>query len=173
MATARCGIGADVRRRRCLFAMLAFCCAAQSLIAQERSLVAEITPQRKVVKIDEIFPVAVVVRNVGSTEQSLTVWDCSYPAQWLASNPAVHALAVPCKQNVPAIKRLKPGESFGRTVSLYVHSPSGRPNGAKVTFRMGYGERAYFGTQNFSPKVPLFWSNAVTVLVTDASPPVR
>lgn len=155
-----------MQRYRSLFIGLLFCCAAQFLAGQERSLEAEITPAWTLVRNDEIFTVTTVVRNVGTKEQSLTVWTCFYPGQWMTDNRNVHLVVVPCTRNKLEVRRLKPGESFSKPLSLYIDLPSGHVSGTKVNFRLGYRGRSYSGKPSFSPKLPLFWSNASTVVVS-------
>jgi hypothetical protein len=133
------------------------CCSAQTFRV-------EISVPRTLVKNKEGFPVVIGVRNVGSVEQSFLVWDCSYRAQWLPDNPAVHADDVACLQNSREEIKLKPGQTYRRTVSFYVQLASNTTERKEVMFRLGYGLDAYFGThESASPKVPLFWSNAAKV----------
>lgn len=155
-----------MQRNRRIVGVTLFCCIGQFMTGQERSLKAEITPVQNVVKNDEIFSVATVIRNVGTKEESLTVWSCSYPAQWMTDNRDVHLVVVPCTRNGLELKRLKPGESFSRPLSLSIHLPSGQSNRARVSFRLGFVEGAYLGVQNPSLKVPLSWSNSITVTVS-------
>ena len=140
------------------------CCSAQTFRA-------EISVAKTVVKNNEGFPVVIGVRNVGSVDQSLLVWDCSYPVQWLPDDSALH-VDVACLQNSREEIKLKPGQTYRRTVSFYVRLAGDGADRKEVTFRLGYGPDAYFGThESTSPKVPLFWSNAarVTVIGTGAS----
>jgi hypothetical protein len=155
-----------MKRYRGLFTVLLFCCAGQIPAGQEQSLKAEIKLTRTVVKNDETFFVATVVRNTGSTVQSLIVWDCSYPDQWTTDNPAARINDVACQQNTRGEIQLKPGASYIRSVSLHIHVAFGQVTQDKVAFRMGYGKMPYFRAQDVVPKVPLLWSNAVTVAVT-------
>jgi hypothetical protein len=139
------------------------CCSAQTFRA-------EISVAKTVVKNNEGFPVVIGVRNIGSVDQSLLVWDCSYPAQWLPDNSALH-VDVACLQNSREEIKLKPGQTYRRTVSFYVRLAGDGANRKEVTFRLGYGPDAYFGThESTSQKVPLFWSNAVTVVVASGPP---
>ena len=135
------------------------CCSAQTFRA-------EISVAKTVAKNNEGFPVVIGVRNVGSVQQSFLVWDCSYRAQWLPDNPAVHADDVACLQNSREEIKLKPGQTYRRTVSFYVQLASNTTERKEVMFQLGYGLDAYFGThESASPKVPLFWSNAAKVTV--------
>jgi hypothetical protein len=139
------------------------CCSAQTFRA-------EISVAKTVVKNNEGFPVVIGVRNIGSVDQSLLVWDCSYPAQWLPDNSALH-VNVACLRNSREEITLKPGQTYRRTVSFYIRLTGDGDDVKEVTFRLGYGPDAYFGThESNSPKVPLFWSNAarVTVIGTGA-----
>lgn len=134
------------------------CCSAQTFRA-------EISVAKTVVKNNEGFPVVIEVRNNGSVDQSLLVWDCSYPAQWLPDNSALH-VNVACLQNSREEITLKPGQTYRRTVSFYIWLTGDGDDRKAVTFRLGYGPDAYFGThESTSPKVPLFWSNAARVTV--------
>ena len=154
-----------MRRYLGLFALLLPCFSGFIANGQTPSFKAEIRLPRTVVKDDGTFSVTTVVRNIGTKEQSLTVWDCSYPDQWTTDNPLVHLDAVACKQNVSGTIPLRHGEAYKRSVALHIHLPSSQFTREEVTFRLGYGETAYFGTQDLAPKVPLFWSNAVRVIV--------
>jgi hypothetical protein len=155
-----------MHRYHCLFAGLMLCFTEQVVSGQSQFPKAEIKLTRAVVKDDETFSVVIVVRNPGSTEQSLIVWDCSYQDQWTSDNPAVRVDDVACMQNVPEKIKLKPGDSYRRSLSVHVHLTSSQIDRKEVTFRLGYGPHAYSAGQNAEPKTPLFWSNAVTVTVT-------
>jgi len=155
-----------MHRYQCLFAVLMLYLTGQVVSGQSKYLRAEIALTRTVVKNDETVAVATVVRNAGSTEQSLTVWDCSYQAQWTSDNPAVRVDDVACMQNVAGKIRLKPGGSYRRSLSVHVHLDSSQMDEKAVTFRLGYGPYAYFTDQSAGPRTPLFWSNPVTVTVT-------
>jgi hypothetical protein len=67
-----------MHRYQCLFAILMLCLTGQIISGQSKVLHAQIQLARTVVESDEAFAEATVVRNAGSTEQSLIVWDCSY-----------------------------------------------------------------------------------------------
>lgn len=154
-----------MHRYRCLFAGLMLCFPGQVVSGQSQSLSAEIKPARAVVKNDETFSLATVVRNDGSTEQSLIVWDCSYQAQWTSDNPAVRLEDVACLQNVAGKVKLKPGSTYRRSLPVHVHLASSQLGRKEVTFRLGYGPHAYFRDQSGQSRNPLFWSNPVTVTV--------
>ena len=149
-------------------------CAASVAPCSAQTLTAEIKVATTAVKNNESFPVITIVRNVGSVEQSLLVWGCSYPSQWLPDNPAVHAEVVACLKNSSEEIKLKPGQTYQRTVSLSVQLAGDGTDRKEVIFRLGYGPDAYFGTQpSTSPKVPLFWSNAASVTVIRTAQPTR
>ena len=126
------------------------------------SIKAEIKLAQPVVRNDEYFSVTTTIRNTGAHEETLVVWTCSYPSQWRPDSPIVKVLGIPCKQNVPGKVKLRPGEAYTKPVRVYLKLPEQRES---VTFRLGYGTWAYFGTIEPAPKLPAIWSNALTVPV--------
>ena len=142
--------------------LLLLCFAASAADGQAQTLRAEIQLAQTVVKNDEDILITTTIRNTGAAEETLVVWTCSYPAQWRSDNPDVRVNQVACMQNVPGKVKLRPGETFTRPVHVHV-APKAPELPRSVPFRLGYGTDAYFGTIEPAPKVPVIWSNAVTV----------
>lgn len=150
--------------RNLLAGSFLLCFAAGVSSSQVQALKAEIKLAQSVVKNNEYFSVTTTIRNTGSAEETLVVWDCSYPSQWRPDSPIIKGQVVACKQNVPGKLKLRPGETYTKPVLLYVELKSSEQV-KSVTFRLGYGTSAFFGTIEPAPKSPAIWSNTVTVTV--------
>jgi hypothetical protein len=140
------------------------CFGAGIADSQVHALTAEIKLAQSVVKNNEDFSVTTTIRNTGAAEETLVVWDCSYPSQWRPDSSIVKGEVIPCRQNVPGMVKLRPGETYTRPVLVHVELKTPEP-GQSVTFRLGYGTWAYYGTIEPAPKSPAIWSNPVTVTV--------
>jgi hypothetical protein len=151
-----------VRKMLAGFSLLCF--AVGTADGRAQALSAEIKLAQTVVKNNEDISVTTTIRNTGAAEETLVVWTCSYPAQWRADNPDVRVYVIPCQQNVPEKLKLRPGESYARPVRVHV-ALKAPERCQSVTFRLGYGTDAYFGTIEPAPKSPAIWSNVVTVPV--------
>jgi hypothetical protein len=153
-----------MRVREMLAGLFLLCFGAGAADGHTQALKAEIKLAQTVVKINDDLSVTTAIRNIGAVEETFVVWTCSYPSQWRADNPNVRGYVIPCQQNVPGNVKLRPGETFTRPVRVHVglKTPERRQS---VTFRLGYGTDAYFGTVEPAPKSPAIWSNAVTVTV--------
>lgn len=123
--------------------------------------------QQTAVQNNEDFPVTTTIRNTSDAEEMLVVWTCSYPSQWRPDNSIVKTQVIDCAKNVPTRVGLKPGETYASRMYVRVElkSPEQRQPEQRqsVTFRLGYGTDAYFGTIEPAPTSPAIWSNAVTV----------
>lgn len=150
-----------MRVREMLISSSLFCLSACTAVGQVQALRAEIDLTQTVVLNNEDLPVTATIRNTGTAEETLVVWSCSYPAQWRPDKPTIKNQGVDCMQNVPGRIRLKPGETYTRRVHLRAELRS--PDRRSITFRLGYGTDAYFGTAELAPKSPAIWSNVVTV----------
>lgn len=150
--------------RNLLVGLFLLCCTVAVASGQAQALKAEIKLSQPVVKDNEYFSATTTIRNTGSAEETFVVWDCSYPSQWRPDNPIIKAQAIPCRQNVPGKVKLRPGETYTKPVLLYAKLKSSE-HVQSVTFRLGYGTWAYFGTIEPTPKSPAIWSNTVTVTV--------
>jgi D-lyxose ketol-isomerase len=85
---------------------------------------------------------------LGSWNSRCSSGDCSYPAQWTSDNAAVQVDGVACLQNARGEIKLKPGESYTRSLLVHVQLAFDQIRQKEVTFRLGYGVHAYFGAEN-------------------------
>ncbi len=155
---------------KALLGTLLFYLAGWAAYGQGPSWKVEIKLAQTLVKSGENFSVVTAVRNTGTSEESLIVWDCSYAWQWKADNPAVQVGGVACLQNVLVRIRLKPGEAYERPVPVYVELAAGSARRELIAFRLRY-ENAATHVESFHlpPQNPPIWSNPVTVIVTRPS----
>jgi hypothetical protein len=110
----------------------------------------------------ESFSVATAIRNMSSVEQSLDIWSCSYPTQWVSNNSSVHVNLVSCKKNDLLQVKLKPGEACERSVTIRIQLEPGDGKPESATFLMGFKSATFVTGQSNLP----LWSNPVTVTVT-------
>ncbi len=155
-----------MRIRNVLAISLLFCSARWIVYGQDSSFQAVIKVTRTVVRDNETFFLVTAIRNASGVEQSLDVWDCSYPTQWTSDNPLVHINGVDCLQNSLAKIKLKPGSAYERVVPVHIEHQAHHSGRKSVTFRLRYGTAAYFGTRESLPGVKSNWSNSVTIVVT-------
>jgi hypothetical protein len=129
--------------------------------SQEPIFRVEIKALQSPITNKEEFTVSTSIRNLSRDDQSLLIWSCSYPQQWVADNPDIHITDVPCKKNDVIRIELKPGETYDRPLALYAADPDEDRKPKPITFRLGFkpttdGKR--------EPTAPI-WSNAVTLAV--------
>jgi hypothetical protein len=127
------------------------------------SIIVDIKVASFTVKADEYLPVSATIRNVGTKEQSLQMWSCSYPEQWAVDNPIIHLMAVSCNKNVVVHVRLKPDEAYEMAVSIYIERSAEHQVQKSVTFRLGLKPNIFEKTGLPSP----IWSNAITLRVIE------
>jgi len=139
-------------------------CGFTSMVAygQGETIQVAIESTHDTVKNDESFLVSANVKNVSRDEQSLEVWSCSLPKQWLSDNPTVHVPDVPCKKNSATWIRLKPGESYNNQLQIYIALHSDHRTPEPIDFRLGFQPIDFQGTAGVSFPI---WSNAVTINV--------
>jgi hypothetical protein len=150
-----------MRKIKVLISALLLCFAAVVAYSQDTSLKVEIKTLQTTVKYHKKFSVATIIRNVSKKEQSLVAWTCSYPAQWTSDNPSVRNPGILCAQNVRSKIQLKPGGTYERKLRFAMEPAAGMERDNSVTFRLGFED----ATGYYVPgsKIPLIWSNAVTV----------
>jgi hypothetical protein len=148
--------------RKQLFSTLLFCFGGVAAYSQSSPIVVEIKSAQTTIQNSETFTVNTSIRNIGSDEEWLSIWSCSYPQQWQADNPFVHVDGVGCKKNDIRKIRIKSGGVYERPLSIRVEFAKDSSQTESVTFRLGFQPEVY-GT---APKNPPIWSNAVTVSVT-------
>ncbi len=127
--------------------------------ALSKSFLVEIRMAQSKIKNSEEVTVDTTIRNVSSDEQSLQVWSCSYPEQWITDNPLVHIAPVSCNKNYVVRVRLKPGKVYERTLSIYI----GATREKSTTFRLGFRPV----TSQKTGATPLIWSNPLKVNITE------
>lgn len=125
------------------------------------SIIVDIKMVDSTVKRNDDLPVSTTIRNVGTKEQSLQIWSCSYPEQWIVDNPIVHITAVSCNKNDVVHVRLKPGEAYERALSIRIERSAEHQDQKSVTFRLGFKPDISEKTGLLSP----IWSNAITLRV--------
>ena len=155
-----------MRRYKDVLSGLVFLLIGCAAFGQVPSFRAEIKVTRTEVENNETFSVITAIRNTGVTEQSLDIWPCTYPGQWIPNNPIVHVNEIACLKNPLVTIRLKPGKAYERTVPVHIELPSHRGRRGKVTFRLGYGTKTPMGSWKPWPNIPPIWSNPLTVIVT-------
>lgn len=128
----------------------------------------EIKVRQTAVKSGKDISVFTAVRNTGTSEESLIVFDCSYAWQWKADNPAVRIGGVACLQNVLARIRLRPGEAYEKPLPVHFELAKGGRHHESLTFRLRY-QNAATDLESFhiSPQNPPVWSNPLTITVTE------
>ena len=144
-------------------AMLMVCHGASS---QEAPILFEIKPEKAIIHTDHDISVSITLRNTSKDDQQLNTISCSSSHSLLLSsdNPDVHVEQVSCLRKENFVLRLKPGETYDRTLSVRVSSPADYDGTKplKETFRLGF----------FTSGIPMqnvgTWSNAITVVVRSA-----
>lgn len=131
--------------------------------SEASSIIVDIKMANSTVKGNEDLPVSTSVRNVGAKDQSLQIWSCSYPEQWIVDNPIVHIPAVSCQKNDVVHVRLKPGEAYKRALSIHIERSAEHQVQKSVTFRLGFKPDISEKTGLPSP----IWSNAITLSVIE------
>lgn len=149
-------------------AALATCTLLLSLIgpcgfAETPAWNAEIRPVQTAARSGEAFLVETAIRNVGRTDQVLGVWSCTYAMRWIVDSPFVHVSGSPCLKNSFRRIKLKPGEAYKHSISIYIALPSDRRRSESIAFRMEFGSVTSRGA--WKPEVPAVWSNAAAVTV--------
>ena len=153
-----------MRPFRFLVAPLLLCYASRPVTAQQQSLQAKISWTGNSVRSGENFSLTTLLRNAGPSERSLTIYTCPVQVQWLPDNPVVHVVEVlACQQPALYVIRIKAGEEYEGTLTLFIRPPSERGSPKSVTFRIGFSKKAHF--RKSAPNSSLIWSNAITVAV--------
>jgi hypothetical protein len=136
--------------------------ASATAYGQSQAMQAEIKSALQVVRSGEEFLVSVSFKNPSDEEQSLQIWSCSFPKNWLSDNPIVQIPDVPCKKNSPIWVKLKPGESHQDQLAIKIAL---RPGAREpVAFRLGFQPLNFQGPAGVSFPV---WSNTITINVTE------
>jgi hypothetical protein len=101
-----------------------------------------VTSTKTRVHVGEPFNVALELKNVSSTNQSIGVWSCSWEENWRSSNPNIPILgSIACLQNGVKHISLAPSELFkqkwedGKEIQMQV-LPTVKTN--KITFRISF-----------------------------------
>jgi hypothetical protein len=136
--------------------------SALILYGQDSSLKVEIKLAQMSVINNENFSLSTTLRNTSAEEQVVEVWSCGYSNQWSSDNSSVHMYRGPCMKTGLLQIRLKSGDAYQRDVMVYINLASGNSNNEPITFRLGFANVS----RGVAPKMPLTWSNAVTVSVT-------
>jgi hypothetical protein len=145
-----------------ILAALLLCVAGLAAYGQDSPFKAEIKLAQTTVNNYETFSVATAIRNTSTEEQTLDIWSCSYPTQWVSDVSSVHVNLVGCKKNDLLHIKLKPGEACERAVTIRIQLSPGDGKPESVTFLMGFKSATFVTGQSNLP----LWSNAVTVSVT-------
>jgi hypothetical protein len=154
-----------MNKLKVLSSALLFCLTGLTAYCQGSPLKIEITTAKSAVKNDEEFSVNTVIRNTGRNDQVLAILDCCYSMLWVADNPSVYVdCGEACMNNSLYEMKLKPGDSYEKTVLVHVEPLIGDAPYQQATFRLGFRNDTE-GTQ--SPNPLRIWSNAVTVNVTN------
>lgn len=160
-----------MKKYKVLFSALLFFLVGLTVYGQSSPIEVKITPARTTVKSNETFSVSTTLLNTSSEDQSPQVLYCCYSIQWTADNPLVHVdCAESCMHNFPHKARLKPGETYEKTVLVRVTLAAGKDPVERVTFRLGFRDPTYETVTTFGGVstgwIPPRWSNAVTINVT-------
>lgn len=166
-------------RRYGPIAVLFFCSVALALTPQPSSLITEIRVSQTTVRNSAAkpkpaessawpheFSVATTIRNVSVREQAIHVTLCGFAYQWQVDNPKVYVDGGSCLKNSIITIKLQPGETYTRSISMFVELPSeslGR-GPQPVTFRLGFGDS--FWNEKLRGEMQAIWSNPITVSVT-------
>jgi len=153
-------------KRCCFIAALLLCFAARVAVGQEQSLVVQICVAQNAVRANERFSVTTMIRNTGTRERTLLVWERSFPAEWLVDNPDVcYVDQLNCQQDTKTTIKLQPGKVYIGSLSVYIQLSPNSINQKKVNFRLGFGNRV-FSRNQMQPEASAIWSNVVPVVVT-------
>ena len=151
-----------MNKRTGVFSVMLFCFVAMVAYGQDSFIRVEIKPEHAKVNNYVAFPVATTIRNTGAAEQSVKVWSCTFPTQWVADNPLVHVNLVGCKKNELVVVKLNSGKVLKKVLSVRVELDPGGDPVESATFRLGFKAATFeTGQEN----VPI-WSQPVTVRVT-------
>lgn len=115
---------------------------------------------RHTVKNGENFLVSISIKNLTNDQQSLQIWSCSFPEEWISDNSVVHIPNVPCKKNSAIWITLKPRESYDQQFAIYIALPADYRAPEPVNFRLGFEPISFQETAAISPPI---WSNSVKV----------
>jgi hypothetical protein len=143
------------------FSVLLFCFAGMAAYGQDSPFKVEIKLAQTQVNNYEAFSVATAIRNASAEEQTLDIWSCSYPTQWVSDIATVHVNLAVCKKNELLHIKLKPGEACEKPLSIRIQLAPGDGKPEPVTFLMGYKSATFVTGQVNRPN----WSNAATVTV--------
>src|ERR1035438_1780414 len=108
-----------------ILAALLLCVAGLAAYGQDSPFKAEIKLAQTTVNNYEAFSVATAIRNTSTEEQTLDIWSCSYPTQWVSDVSSVHVNLVGCKKNDLLHIKLKPGEACERAVTIRIQLSPG------------------------------------------------
>jgi hypothetical protein len=151
-----------MRELKLMLAVLLLSVAGLAASAQDSPIKVEVTVAHEKVNNYEPFSVATAIRNTSTEEQTLDIWSCSYPTQWVSDASSVHVNLAGCKKNDLLHIKIKPGEAIERAVSIRVELAPGDGKPESVTFRMGFKNATFVMGQANLP----MWSNPLTVTVT-------
>jgi hypothetical protein len=143
--------------------MLVVLCSIATGHAGELSLQIAIDLTQSTVGKDQDLPVATTIRNVGTTDQSLWIWSCSYPKHWVSDNASVRIKDVGCKKNFLSHVSLKPGEKYERVLSTHIHITDDKEHQKSLRFRLGFKPV----TSKITDVVPIIWSNVASIQITE------
>jgi hypothetical protein len=156
------GDSTDMCKQMGMLSALLLCFAGLAAYGQDSPIQVEIKPSQTKVNNYETFSVATEMRNTSTDEQSIELWSCSYPTQWVSDNPVVRFNLVGCKKNDLLTIKLKPGKTLDRVLSVRIELPAEGDPIEEVTFRMGFKTAtSLIGHENLPN-----WSRPVTVSVT-------
>lgn len=155
-----------MRKYKVWLTSFVLCFAGYAASAQSQPFKAEIKLMRTEVSNNQTFTVMTAIRNTGTSVQSLYIWPCTYPLQWVADNPAIRVNGVTCAKNSLVTIKLKPGEAYTGALQVHVDLPFNEVKPENVAFRLEYGTTTPNGVWKPWPDIPPIWSNAVTVVVT-------
>lgn len=156
----------EMLRNLSLLFMLLTCFSSQFVGERDRSLIVQIKVNQTQVTNKEQFAVAATIRNTGATQEVLQIWACSFPSEWVSDNKDVYVHQVNCVQDSMTKIKLGPGETWKRSLPVYIQLPSNQTGPKPLTFRLGFGNSFHFGSQRADQQAQAIWSNAVTVTVS-------
>jgi len=117
--------------------------------ADTNSLRVVVIPSKTEVHVKETFKVALRVENPTTTNQTVSVWSCSWDQEWKTSNTNISWLGWDCSRNFPMNIEIPPGGAYTNELGIFISEPISKKT---LSFRMGF--TPVDGKQTF-------WSNEV------------
>ena len=94
-----------------------------------------VVPSKTEVRVREPFTLALWIKNISQTNQTIRVMSCSWQDEWKSSNPKIALGGCVCTVNAPVTILLPPGGAYTNASETRIYEPIG---GRMLSFRMGF-----------------------------------